>query len=77
MKTANNNGEARPMTAREGSVMAIYSITFKNAAGSWEHSRYTETLRAARNWAKWLASKSYVCDVAIHRGGHGGERVAA
>jgi len=54
----------------------IYSITFKDHSGNWSHSRYTETLRAARGWAKWLATLAYVAAVAIHKGGHGGEPMA-
>jgi hypothetical protein len=43
---------------------------------TWTVSRYFNTLRAARNWAKFLRSQSYIQEVAIHRGGPGGERVA-
>jgi hypothetical protein len=44
--------------------------------GTWTVSRYFSTVRAARNWARFLRSQSYVADVAIHRGGPGGEPVA-
>jgi hypothetical protein len=44
--------------------------------GTWQVSRYFSTVRAARNWARFLRSQSYVSEVAIHRGGQGGERVA-
>ena len=54
----------------------MYSITFLTKDGEMVHSRYTETVRAARNWAKWLAKQHYIAEVFIHRGGHGGERVA-
>lgn len=55
---------------------SLLSVSFVDATGEWQLSRYFETLRAARNWARMLASKSYVREVAIHRGGQGGERVA-
>jgi hypothetical protein len=53
---------------------SLLSVSLRDASG-WSHSRYFQTLRAARSWAKWLASKDYILEVAIHRGGEGGERV--
>ena len=53
----------------------MYSITFLTKDGEMVHSRYTETVRAARNWAKWLSKQHYIAEVFIHRGGHGGESV--
>jgi hypothetical protein len=43
--------------------------------GTWTVSRYFSTVRAARNWARFLRSQSYIAEVAIHRGGSGGERL--
>lgn len=57
------------------SSTSLLSVSFVDASGEWQLSRYFETLRAARNWAKMLSSKAYVREVAIHRGGQGGERV--
>ena len=44
---------------------------------TWTVSRTFSTVRAARKWARWLSSHSYVQEVAIHRGGPGGELLAA
>ena len=44
---------------------------------TWTVSRTFSTVRAARKWARWLSTHSYVQEVAIHRGGPGGERLAA
>ena len=52
----------------------IYAITFQTVGGEWEHSAYRQTLRAARAWARWLASRKYVAAVKISRG-NGGEIV--
>ena len=46
-------------------------------SGTWTVSRYFNTVRAARRWARHCAAQSYVSEVAIHRGGPGGERLAA
>lgn len=54
--------------------MALLSVSFLDASG-WHLSRYFETLRAARSWARRLEKQAYVFEVAIHRGGQGGERV--
>ena len=59
----------RPTEAR-----MIYAITFQTVGGEWEHSAYRQTLRAARAWARWLASRKYVAAVKISRG-NGGEIV--
>lgn len=55
---------------------SFLSVSFRNVDGEWSLSRYFQTLRAARSWARWLASQGHVHEVAIHRGGQGGERVA-
>lgn len=51
------------------------SVSFLNTTGEWEVSRFFSTVRAARSWARWLSGRSYVREVAIHRGGAGGERL--
>jgi hypothetical protein len=57
---------------------SILSVSFLNAnSGNWELSRYFQTVRAARRWARWLSTQSHVTEVAVHRGGAGGERLAA
>jgi hypothetical protein len=79
MKREIDNGEARPMTAREGSSMTAhyYTVQFlNNASGSWEHSRFFSTVRAAMSWARWLKTLPNVGDVKVAKGGHGGEPVA-
>ena len=72
------NGEARPMTARGGSSMTahFYAVQFLNVGGSWEHSRFFDTVRAARSWARWLMTRPNVVEVKVARGGNGGEPVA-
>lgn len=78
MKGEIDNGEARPMTAREGFSMTakFYVVQFLNVGGSWEHSRFFNTVRAARSWARWLMTRPNVIDVKVARVGHGGEPVA-
>jgi hypothetical protein len=58
------------------STSSLLSVSFADANGVWSVSRYFNTIRAARRWAKWLSGHSYVREVAIHRGGQGGERVS-
>lgn len=53
---------------------SLLSVSLLTASG-WQISRHFSTLRAARRWARWLREQSYAQDVAIHRGGQGGERV--
>jgi hypothetical protein len=55
---------------------SLLSVSFLSN-DSWTVSRYFSTVRAARKWARFLRSQSYVSEVAIHRGGPGGERVAS
>ena len=54
---------------------SLLSVSILLSSG-WEVSRHFQTLRAARSWARHCAAQSYCLDVAIHRGGPGGERVA-
>lgn len=53
----------------------IYEVTFTNQTGAVERSRYFETVRAARTWAKWLSKQKFCAETQIWRGGSGGERV--
>ena len=55
---------------------SFLSVSF-SSNGAWVFSRTFSTLRAARKWARWLSAHSYVEEVAIHRGGPGGEVVSA
>jgi hypothetical protein len=55
---------------------SFFEVTFKDQAGEWQRSRLFQTICAARTWARWLSGKSFVADVAIHRGGAGGELVS-
>ena len=52
---------------------AILEVTFKNAQGEHCRSRLFDTLRAARNWMKWLSKQRFVTAVYLYRGGAGGE----
>jgi hypothetical protein len=55
---------------------SFLSVSFLSN-GAWTISRTFSTLQAARKWARWLSTHSYVEKVAIHRGGPGGELIAA
>jgi hypothetical protein len=53
-----------------------YTVTFLDSnTGNWEVSRYFRTVRAARNWAKWLRTTNFVTEAAVYRGPAGGERI--
>ena len=54
---------------------SFLSVSFLHTNGAWQVSRFFNTVRAARNWARHTALASYVVEVAIHRGGPGGERI--
>jgi len=60
------------MTARRPQ---LYVVTFDDATGSDIRSRVFQTVRAARNWARFLRSQHYVTAATIWRGQPGGERV--
>jgi hypothetical protein len=62
----------QPTTSRETAMLAV---TFTNTDGNETVSRFFQTIRAARKWAKWLASQHYAANVRIMRGGSGGEPV--
>lgn len=55
--------------------MALYSVTFLHNNGSVEFSCYRQTKKAARDWAKWLASKSYVSKAFVYEGNVGGNLI--
>jgi hypothetical protein len=52
------------------------AVTFIDANGVFQISRICETLRAARNWARFLKRQAYVTEIVMYRGGVGGERVS-
>lgn len=52
----------------------MYAVEIE-IGGTREISRIFETIRAARKWAKWLATQDFG-GVRIMRGGPGGEEVA-
>lgn len=53
----------------------IYEVTFTNQTGAVEKSRYFDTLRAAKKWAKWLGTQKFVQATHLWRGGEGAERL--
>jgi len=53
----------------------MLAVTFTNTDGNETVSRFFQTLRAARKWAKWLASQAWAANVRIMRCGPGGEPV--
>jgi hypothetical protein len=52
-----------------------YAVTAVYADGNEQVSRFFDTLRAARRWAKWLASQDFARKVRIMAGGPGGMEV--
>ncbi len=53
----------------------MLAVTFTNTDGQETVSRFFQTLRAARKWAKWLSAQKFAANVRIMRGGPGGEPV--
>lgn len=53
----------------------MLAVTFTNNEGQETLSRFFQTIRAARKWAKWLSGQNYAANVRIMRGGPGGEPV--
>jgi hypothetical protein len=56
-------------------MTTIYAVTAIYADGQEQVSRFFDTLRAARKWAKWLASQDFARQVRIMAGGAGGMEV--
>ena len=57
-------------------MSTFYTVTFTHKqTGNVEISRIFETLRAARNWAKWLNSTNFATCATIYKGGVGCEIV--
>ena len=50
----------------------MLAVTFTNTEGHETVSRFFQTIRAARKWAKWLSCQSFAKNVRIMRGGPGG-----
>ncbi len=53
----------------------MLAVTFRNTDGNETVSRFFDTLKAARKWAKWLSAQRHATNVRIMRGGAGGEQV--
>tara|TARA_R110000868_G_scaffold331371_2_gene592371 strand:- start:270 stop:476 length:207 start_codon:yes stop_codon:yes gene_type:complete len=51
----------------------ILEVVFTNVDGEVTRSRLFESIRAARNWMKWLSKQRFVKSVQLYRGGAGGE----
>ena len=47
----------------------MYQVSFLHSNGSEQFSRLFSTIRAARRWAKWLSSRSYVVKTTIRNEG--------
>lgn len=55
----------------------LYEVCFYHTTtGEHTRSRIFQTIKAARKWAKWLASFDYASRVEIFKGGAGGEVVS-
>jgi hypothetical protein len=53
---------------------ALYTTAFRSTTSDTPQvSRFFKTLAAARRWAAWLNTQSYVADVLIYRGPAGGD----
>jgi len=53
----------------------ILAVTFLNADGNEIVSRFFQTLRGARQWAKWLRSQNFAENIRIMDGGPGGNEI--
>ncbi len=53
----------------------MYTVTFQDQNQVEQVSRFFETVKAARNWSKWLSSQSFTREVFIYRGQAGEELV--
>ena len=53
----------------------VLAVMFTDTNGQETVSRFFTTLRAARRWAKWLASNDFARRVRIMAGGAGGMEV--
>lgn len=51
----------------------FFTVSFLHTNGAESVSRFFQTLGAARKWAKFLGSQSYVARVTVYRGPAGGE----
>ncbi len=59
-------------------MKTFYTVTFYGITdGNQEVSRHFDTIRAAKNWAKWLATQTWASGVQVWKGGVGGEMVFA
>ena len=53
----------------------FYEVTFTNNEGKEISSRIFQTIRAARNWARYLVKADYIVSAKIYKGGVGGQVV--
>lgn len=56
-------------------MSTFYAVTAVYADGQEQVSRFFDTLRAARKWAKWLTGQTFTRQVRIMAGGAGGMEV--
>jgi hypothetical protein len=54
----------------------FYAVTFQDHAGIETVSRFFDTIKAARKWAKWLGQQRFANAVRIMQGGAGGMQVS-
>lgn len=54
----------------------FYTVTFVTQAGIQQVSRFFNTVRAGRNYVKWLSGQPFVTEVSLYRGQAGGELIA-
>ncbi len=53
----------------------LFAVTFIDRQGVEQYSRVCQSIRVARNWAKWLFGQSYTTEVIVWNGAPGGDRV--
>jgi hypothetical protein len=53
----------------------LYTVSFLHRDGTWHVSRFFNTVKAARKWAKLICSAGYAQQVQIHKGPVGSELV--
>jgi hypothetical protein len=58
---------------RKGFTM--YTVTFQDENQTEQVSRFFETVRAARKWARWLGQQSFTRTVSLYRGQAGEELI--
>jgi len=54
---------------------SLFAVSFIDLNGVEQYSRICQSVRVARNWAKWIAKQNFATEARVWRGAPGGERV--